>query len=122
MFNLAFVPTIYFLYPETADRTLEDLDGYFRTNPPLLVFRDKDVISNKRPAAYIEAEEDNVRRASSVNADQFRRQSRISIGNQRTMSHASEVSHSTLGGGQHTEHEKQSKLDDGANLEYSSKV
>ncbi|EOD52545.1 putative hexose carrier protein [Neofusicoccum parvum UCRNP2] len=28
-FNLIFIPTVYFLYPETANRTLEDLDEYF---------------------------------------------------------------------------------------------
>lgn len=120
VFNLAFVPTIYFLYPETADRTLEDLDAYFRTNPPLLVFRDKDVIASKRPAAYIEQEEDNVRRASSVDANTFRRQSRVSM-HDRTMSHASGVSHSTLGG-QNGEFEKQQKMDDDGNVEYSTKV
>jgi len=39
--NGAFVPFTYFLYPETAGRTLEDIDAYFRSNPSLLVFRDK---------------------------------------------------------------------------------
>lgn len=39
--NGAFVPFTYFLYPETAGRTLEDIDAYFRGNPSLLVFRDK---------------------------------------------------------------------------------
>lgn len=112
VFNLAFIPTIYFLYPETADRTLEDLDAYFRTNPPLLVFRDKDVIASKRPAAYIEAEEDNIRRASSADPAHFRRQSRISLRDERTMSHVSGVSHSTLGGEKNTDYEKQPKMDD----------
>lgn len=39
--NGAFVPFTYFLYPETAGRTLEDIDHYFRGQPSLLVFRDK---------------------------------------------------------------------------------
>lgn len=79
VFNLAFVPLVYFIYPETAGRTLEDLDAYFHENPPLLVFRDKDVTMSTRPAKYIAKEEDNVRRASSVDPSAFRRQSRISL-------------------------------------------
>jgi hypothetical protein len=39
--NGSFVPFTYFLYPETAGRTLEDIDHYFRKQPGLLVFRDK---------------------------------------------------------------------------------
>lgn len=39
--NGSFVPFTYFLYPETAGRTLEDIDTYFREKPSLLVFRDK---------------------------------------------------------------------------------
>ncbi|KAK5104894.1 hypothetical protein LTS08_001165 [Lithohypha guttulata] len=30
VFNAAFVPTVYLYYPETADRTIEDLDAYYR--------------------------------------------------------------------------------------------
>ena len=52
--------------PETADRSLEDLDRYFREEPSLLVFRNKDAISSHRPAAYIEHERDEVRRNSSI--------------------------------------------------------
>lgn len=93
VFNLAFVPTIYFLYPETAGRTLEDLDAYYRDSPPLLVWRDKDVTASKRPAKYVEAEEDNVRRASSVEPGQYRRQSRVSMQDQgRSLSRASTLS------------------------------
>ena len=39
--NGSFVPFTYFLYPETAGRTLEDIDHYFRAQPGLLVHRDK---------------------------------------------------------------------------------
>lgn len=96
VFNLSFVPLVYFFYPETAGRTLEDLDMYYRENPPLLVFRDKDVINSKRPAKYVEMEEDNVRRASSVDPATFRRESRMNFPDRR-ISHASGMSHSTLG-------------------------
>ena len=98
VFNLVFVPTIYFFYPETADRTLEDLDAYYRESPPLLVFRDKDVTSSKRPQKYIEAEKEEIRRASSANPLDFRRESRLSTADRgyssRRTSHAS-----TLPGG-----------------------
>jgi len=66
VFNLSFVPLVYFLYPETAGRTLEDIDDYFRTHHNILVFRDKEATSAKRPLAYVEREEDEVRRRSSV--------------------------------------------------------
>ena len=39
-FNGSFVPLVYFLYPETAGRTLEDIDQYFRENSNILVHRD----------------------------------------------------------------------------------
>ncbi|GLA26509.1 hypothetical protein AnigIFM63326_003669 [Aspergillus niger] len=49
VFNAVFSPVIYFFYPETANRTLEDLDAYYRSNPPLIVINDPDAISVKRP-------------------------------------------------------------------------
>ncbi len=57
---------MYLFYPETADRTLEDIDRLFRENDNILVFKDKDAISTKRPLAYIEHEQAEVRRNSSV--------------------------------------------------------
>ncbi len=58
--------SVYLFYPETAGRTLEDLDRYFAGDAPLLVFRDKEVISSVRPQKYIENEKEEVRRHSSV--------------------------------------------------------
>jgi len=75
--NASFVPILYFIYPETADRSLEDIDEYYRTNPPLLVFRDKDVTSSKRPEKYRIREEEEVRRASSADPVAFRRSSKM---------------------------------------------
>lgn len=60
--NAAMVPTMYFFYPETAGRTLEDMDEYYRSNPPLLVFRDKEAISLKRPERYRIKEEEDIRK------------------------------------------------------------
>ena len=68
VFNASFVPIVYLFYPETADRTLEDIDRVFRDNPKVFVFRDKDAISEKRPLAYVEHERAEVRRNSSVAA------------------------------------------------------
>jgi len=68
VFNGAFVPLVYLFYPETAGRTLEDIDRYFMEHDNILVFRDKTATSAKRPAEYIEHEESQVRRHSSVNA------------------------------------------------------
>lgn len=66
IFNASFVPIVYLFYPETADRTLEDVDRLFRENQDIFVFRDPDAISAKRPLAYIEHEQAEVRRNSSV--------------------------------------------------------
>lgn len=88
VFNTAFMPVIYFFYPETgkyqhrfylqlarhpnaiaANRTLEDLDEYYRNNPPLIVTGDKDVTSSKRPLEYIEREETHRRRVARASGD-----------------------------------------------------
>ncbi|KAL8700104.1 MAG: hypothetical protein Q9201_005633 [Fulgogasparrea decipioides] len=66
VFNASFVPIVYFFYPETADRTLEDIDRFFREDAKVLVFRDRDAVSEKRPAKYIEHEQTEIRRNSSV--------------------------------------------------------
>ncbi|KAH8677842.1 putative MFS sugar transporter [Xylariales sp. PMI_506] len=52
--NAVFLPVIYFFYPETADRTLEDLDAYYRGNPSLIVTKDPDAICRSRPQKFIE--------------------------------------------------------------------
>ena len=78
VFNFAFVPIVYVFYPETAGRPLEDLDRLFRSNPPLLIYMDKDAISPKRPESYKRHEEDEVRRNSSIDPAVLRRGSLIS--------------------------------------------
>lgn len=101
--NGAFVPFTYLLYPETAGRTLEDIDEYFRGQPKLLVFRDKVRRSSNplplkptektdsakiatqstRPEVFIQKEETEVRRRSTVDeramslAQQHRRYSQM---------------------------------------------
>ena len=66
LFNGAFVPIVYFFYPETANRTLEDIDRYFLENQNILVHKDKNATSSKRPAHFVEREVQEVRRNSSV--------------------------------------------------------
>ncbi|KAI1258787.1 general substrate transporter [Xylariaceae sp. FL1019] len=66
VFNAAFVPIVYFFYPETADRTLEDIDQYFIENPQILIHRTKDAKSSTRPQQYVEQELAEVRRNSSI--------------------------------------------------------
>ncbi|MCJ1465579.1 hypothetical protein MMC07_004198 [Pseudocyphellaria aurata] len=66
VFNLAFVPVVYFLYPETSQRSLEDIDRLFRDDQSILIFRNKDAIASGRPAAYVEHHEREMRRNSSV--------------------------------------------------------
>lgn len=56
--NAAVVPIVYVFYPETSGRTLEDMDHYFRTDPPLVVCRDHEAISSKRPERYRLREEE----------------------------------------------------------------
>ncbi|OKL57932.1 hypothetical protein UA08_06778 [Talaromyces atroroseus] len=66
IFNVIFLLDIYFFYPETANRTLEDMDAYYRSNPSLVVSSDLDAISVKRPSKYIENEEEIIRQTVCV--------------------------------------------------------
>ena len=59
-FYAAMVPAVYLFYPETAGRTLEDMDDYYRGNPPLLACLDKEGISSKRPQRYSVRDEHSV--------------------------------------------------------------
>lgn len=60
VFNAAFMPVIYFLYPETSNRSLEDIDLYHRDGPGLIVTRDPDAICSRRPFKYIEQEREEI--------------------------------------------------------------
>ena len=77
VFNAAFVPIVYLFYPETADRTLEDIDRLFRENPKIIVCNDKEAISPHRPRGYVEYEQAEVRRNSSIDPRMLRRASRV---------------------------------------------
>ncbi|CDM28287.1 unnamed protein product [Penicillium roqueforti FM164] len=45
-----------------ANRSLEDLDAYYRTNPSLIVTGDPDTICRKRPQKYIDREDEEFER------------------------------------------------------------
>lgn len=62
--NAVFLPVIYFIYPETSNRTLEDLDDYYRSNPSLLVWRDPDAVQAGRPQKFIDRENEEIRAAA----------------------------------------------------------
>ncbi|KAI1125675.1 hypothetical protein F5Y10DRAFT_225979 [Nemania abortiva] len=51
--NAVTLPIIWAFFPETANRTLEDLDAYYRENPPLLVIKDKEATSVRRPQRFV---------------------------------------------------------------------
>ncbi|KAH8730339.1 general substrate transporter [Phaeosphaeriaceae sp. PMI808] len=53
----AFIPITYFFYPETANRTLEDIDRFFETGPGLFIHRNQLAVQLHRPAEFIEADE-----------------------------------------------------------------
>lgn len=58
--NAAMIPVIYLFFPETADRSLEDVERFFRENHDIFVFRHKDATSVKRPHHYVVDEENRV--------------------------------------------------------------
>ncbi|KAI3342421.1 putative sugar transporter [Ustulina deusta] len=51
-----FFPVVYFFYPETAGRKLEDMDEMFLRNPSWFVFGKKEMTQPTRPQAFIDAE------------------------------------------------------------------
>lgn len=62
--NALFLPIIWLFYPETANRTLEDLDAYYRDNPPLVLHKDRDSTSTTRPERFAEAQGRDIEEAT----------------------------------------------------------
>lgn len=52
----SFVPVTYLFYPETANRSLEDIDRFFGEHPGVLVFRNETATQLRRPEIYEEAD------------------------------------------------------------------
>lgn len=99
IFNASFVPIVYLFYPETSDRTLEDMDRLFREDQSILVFRNKDAISRRRPAKWQEYEDAEVRRHSSVDAAALRKMSRVGYVHEKRNTGDSEAPTASEGAG-----------------------
>lgn len=56
IFCVLFTPVIYFFYPETAGRKLEDMDEMFLRNPSWFVANKKEMTQTTRPQAFVDAE------------------------------------------------------------------
>lgn len=54
----AFIPITYLFYPETANRTLEDIDRFFETNPPIIICNNALATQLSRPSVYAEQDEE----------------------------------------------------------------
>ncbi|KAF9639588.1 putative glycerol proton symporter of the plasma subject to glucose-induced inactivation protein [Lasiodiplodia theobromae] len=63
-FLYSYFPIIWAFYPETTQRTLEDMDEIFKRNPGIFVFGDKDLTQRARPGAFVEAENTRVGQAA----------------------------------------------------------
>ncbi|KAJ4546384.1 hypothetical protein HRR77_004918 [Exophiala dermatitidis] len=60
----SFVPITYFFYPETANRTLEDIDRYFEEHRNIFVHRDKFATQLQRPEVWAEMDQEFARRVN----------------------------------------------------------
>jgi hypothetical protein len=68
----SFIPTTYFFYPETANRSLGDIDRFFEKNHGILVNRNRIATQLPRPEAYVMMDEEIARE---VEKDGSRRES-----------------------------------------------
>ncbi|KAL2014738.1 hypothetical protein VTN00DRAFT_2263 [Thermoascus crustaceus] len=53
----SFIPITYLFYPETANRTLEDIDRFFESRPGVIVAWNTTAIQLHRPEEYIRMDE-----------------------------------------------------------------
>lgn len=47
-----------------ANRSLEDIDAYYRTDPSLIVTRDPDATCRRRPQKYIDRENEEIQKSA----------------------------------------------------------
>ncbi|CAJ0547200.1 Ff.00g018270.m01.CDS01 [Fusarium sp. VM40] len=67
--NTLFLPVIYFFYPETSNRKLEDMDAHFRENPSIIVIKDEGATMAKRPEKYILQDQEDVQRQEGIGSE-----------------------------------------------------
>ncbi|KAF3405559.1 Sugar transporter STL1 [Talaromyces pinophilus] len=63
----SFIPVTYLFYPETANRTLEDIDRFFETKPGIIVAWNQTATQLERPEEYIRMDEEIERLATANN-------------------------------------------------------
>ncbi|CAJ2503006.1 Uu.00g104000.m01.CDS01 [Anthostomella pinea] len=66
---VSFFPIVLCLYPETARRTLEDMDEIFLHHPSWFVLGNKELTQRERPQVYVEAEARRIVMAQAPAAD-----------------------------------------------------
>ncbi|KAK7948082.1 uncharacterized protein PG986_008968 [Apiospora aurea] len=66
-FCICFAPIVFCFYPETSNRTLEDMDQIFIRNPSVLVCGNDEMTRRARPQALVDAETERI--SSSAIAD-----------------------------------------------------
>lgn len=59
-FLFCFFPIVYLIYPETTQRTLEDMDLIFSSNPSIFVFNNRNLTQRARPQDFIDAENERI--------------------------------------------------------------
>ncbi|KAI0157978.1 putative sugar transporter [Hypoxylon sp. FL1284] len=52
----SYFPIVFCFYPETSNRTLEDMDHMFIQNPSIFVFGKPDMTQRRRPTSFMDAE------------------------------------------------------------------
>ncbi|KAI9803736.1 MAG: hypothetical protein M1833_000648 [Piccolia ochrophora] len=60
----SFIPVTYLFYPETANRSLEDIDRFFQTGPGVLVYKNRLATQLHRPREWEDLDEKIGRRGS----------------------------------------------------------
>lgn len=67
--SLAMSPVVYLFYPETANRTLEDMDQIFINNKSVFVFANRAATQSQRPQLFIEAEKLRIAQSASTSQE-----------------------------------------------------